>query len=1372
MNIPSWGLGRCWRMMKPMASCTAVAVTVAALAVAPVTAMAADGDLLNIAFGGSFETNNYTTGGSEIARGAVHHRGAKPQPLDGGGVRLAGGANGVTFTAHESFGSGAVGTAFTAEFEYRADTAPGQLDTLFSAMGNIFVRAAGANLEYGMSSNPSEGIWHDYRQTVAMPANGGNHIIQLRYEPGSGASGNGASGNDTPGAALALWVDGVAGPVASAPAGERAAISPSADRMFGIGCEVNPDAGGRGFAADLYRVRIAGADAAWEFLDAAQLISVDFDGAFPGDTYMPSASESVRGRLTARGGAPALADSAVALSGGAAGLDFAPTDFSLGTDAQVTQPWLAEMRFTPSSTDGLRTLVAAGGNLFLRYEQGRLVFGASTVRDGVWRDHKLTADAPAGAEHVASVAYVPHGATSTLYLRVDGGDTRSLDVDGLAALDSALAHRIGLGNEVHPDALDRGFAGTIGEIRLATTTDAFADDEFRMTYVQADCDVSGIMPSNTFDVTPSECEASLKAKLSALRPTAGQADYIDWGRIGFLHYGVNTYYDQGWGHGDEDPMRVDPTDLDTDQWARAFADAGFKMIMVTVKHHDGFELYDSRYNTEHDWANTAAAKKTGKTDLFRQVVDSARRYGLKVGIYYSPADSWMERQGVWGNNSPRVERTIPTLVEGDDRAAQVASGQLPTFTYRATDYGAYMLNQLYELLTEYGDIAEVWFDGAQGNTVNTEHYDYGVFYEMIRALQPDALQVNAAYDARWVGNEAGWARETEWSPQAAFHDGVDKVQLRPGELTADGVLGSTGSVLAAVRAGAANQLHWYPAEVDAKNGPEWFSQGNHVPKSVATVSQYYEQATGRNAQLLLNVPPAKSGLLSDGDVAQLRGLDEELARRYGTDLALGRAATVAAAADAQAVPAPKLTDGSKLSSDEAVGDTPVYTVDLGEPTAVDAVTLGEDVRSAGQQIERAVVQGRVDGEWTDLVQATTVGQQRNLRFGATTVDALRLVVTASRGPVRLSRFAAFRTTSTIQPRARVYYIDPGAPVAGDGTGPATPMCSIEQLHDVSLAPGSVLLVRAGTTLTGDFAVFGYGTADAPITVSRYGDGGMPTASFAGLEPNLPLSEALRRLGKDQAGWTWADSAPPLPDVRAYVPQHEITVADASSYNDGNEAAAVLDGDSSTIWHSRWSPSQATGPHWLVLDLGQRRRDVAYLDYLGRLDGNANGMAKRYRVYVSDDRDSFGDPVAEGTLENVPYTQRIAFTPTSGRYVKFQIDADHADAGFGSAAEINIETLPVAADPPASLVDPDTSDTPGETVVPGASDDKPGRPEMPGAPGSDSGGRPGASVGDAGARSDDRSWSLAGTGACVTAAVGMALLALLCAGGTLLIRRRR
>lgn len=144
----------------------------------------------------------------------------------------------------------------------------------------------------------------------------------------------------------------------------------------------------------------------------------------------------------------------------------------------------------------------------------------------------------------------------------------------------------------------------------------------------------------------------------------------------------------------------------------------------------------------------------------------------------------------------------------------------------------------------------------------------------------------------------------------------------------DGTLGTMSSVLSEIRSGAANQLHWYPAEVDAKNRPGWFYHASQSPASVAQVVKYYEQSTGRNSQYLLNVPPSDTGKLADADAAGLKGLGEELARRYGTDLALGKSATVAASANDTAVAAPKLTDGSKLSSDKAVGNTPTYTIDL------------------------------------------------------------------------------------------------------------------------------------------------------------------------------------------------------------------------------------------------------------------------------------------------------------------------------------------------------------------------------------------------------------------------------------------------------------
>lgn len=487
-------------------------------------------------------------------------------------------------------------------------------------------------------------------------------------------------------------------------------------------------------------------------------------------------------------------------------------------------------------------------------------------------------------------------------------------------------------------------------------------------------------PASAFPVAPNESRQSVVAKLSALRPTPAQADFVDLETTAFIHFGPNTFYDQSWGNGTEDPATFLAPHLDTDQWARTFAEAGFRLAMLTVKHHDGFLLWDSRYCT-HSWAATPQGG-----DLFRQFVDSCAKYGLNVGLYLSPADSYQEIQGVWGNGSAPRTRTIPTLVPGDSRAEAVAAGTLPTFEFEATDYGAYMLNTLYETLTEYGPIAEVWFDGAQGLTEGTEFYDYAAFYQLICCLQPNAVIANGAPDVRWVGNEEGWARRTEWSPQAVRVSGRDRPRVSPSEMSADGELGTIDSVISQIRSGAAQEVRWLPAEVDAKNAPEWFYQSGHVPHSAERLVRMYEESAGRNAVFLLNVPPQPCGLIAEDDARILREFRAELDRRYGADLGL----------QAQRVDA---ADGSCVQLHWA------------EPVTIDAVRLCEDVREAGQQVEQAVVevQGPWGPEaWREVVRVSTIGQRRIVRLeSALTVRALRVRVIEARGPVRFGRVAAF-----------------------------------------------------------------------------------------------------------------------------------------------------------------------------------------------------------------------------------------------------------------------------------------------------------------------------------------------------------------------------
>lgn len=1057
----------------------------------PSPARAAGNEYLDVSFGGTFTPQKgYTTGGDEnVAGGKIAWRGSStPSANEDRSIKLVGGDSGITYTARDSFsqeGTNTVDNGFIAEVEYTNSENPKELDTLFSAMGNIFVRAQGNHLVYGFSVKTAGNTWKDYKNQVELPEINKKHVVQIEYATAESAS-------------LTIWVDGVKSPVVSAAVGEKAAITSGAEKIFGIGCEVNPDASAanRGFAGSFSRVRIADVQAEWELLDHSN----------PGDN--------------------------------------------------------------------------------------------------------------------------------------------------------------------NPN---------IGE---------------------ENCDISTVRPANTIDVSQNDCEALIRAKLSALRPTEKQADYLDWGQIGFVHFNVNTFTGNSWGHGDESPSVINAQNIDTDQWARTFADAGFKMMMVTVKHHDGFLLFDSRYNDAHDWPNTTTAKNGGTQDLFAEIVNSAHKYGLKVGVYYSPADSYMEKQGIFGNGSAKKERTIPTLVENDDRAARVASGELPTFKFEATDYGQYMLNQLYELLTDYGTIDEVWFDGAQGNTENPEYYDYDAFYDLIGKLQPNALQANAAPDARWIGNEDGWARQTEWNPQGVDFDKYGKIVLHPSQMAPDGQLGSTESIIAGVRSGKVTKVHWYPGEVDAKNGPEWFNNSNkagpNIPKPMSQIVKFYEQSTGRNAQFLLNIPPYIDGRIPAADVAVMRGYREELLRRYGSDLALGKEASVAAGSSSQAlaaaVEAPKLTDGSKLTSDESQGNTPVYTVKLGAPHIVDAVILSEDARNNGQQVERFKVQGlTADGQWQNLGNGTTIGQQRNIRFAQpATVSEIRVQVEAARGQVRLSRMEVYNSESEIQDVPRAYFIDPNTQVAGDGTSAERPMASIEALHDVSLAPGSVILVKRGTTLTGDFAVFGYGSADNPITLTTYGTGAEPIVALNDVEATS-LAQLLPALGKDKAGWRYTESVTDVPSLRQYVKQDQIRIVAQSSENAGDGLATnLLDGRLDTIWHSQWQPTNANGPHWVVLDLGENYDDLQSLNYLART-GSVNGVAREYQVWVSDSSDRFTGTPLRGTLENVPYTQRIDLGEARGRYIKFQIDSDYSGAGFGSGAELNVERTPLSVPVPETS---HGSNTPG------------------------------------------------------------------------------
>ncbi|MGW1405238.1 alpha-L-fucosidase [Streptomyces sp. NPDC002403] len=479
-------------------------------------------------------------------------------------------------------------------------------------------------------------------------------------------------------------------------------------------------------------------------------------------------------------------------------------------------------------------------------------------------------------------------------------------------------------------------------------------------------------------------------KAANIVPTAGQLAWQQREVTAFTHFGMNTFTDREWGSGTEDEKLFAPESIDADQWMRAYKAAGVEQVMLTAKHHDGFVLYPSRY-TDH-----SVALSPGSPDVVAAYVKAARKAGLKVGLYLSPSDGaelphtwhaqWVDTirekqaegkplslpermaledgdrapagEGRFGNGSPVTERTIPTLVPGDDRAAAVRSGKLPTFRVKADDYDTYYLNQLYELFTQYGPIEELWLDGANpwsGSGI-TQKYDVKQWFDMVKALSPNTVVFQGPQGVRWVGNENGIARETEWSVTPHTTDPWTGLGSLPNDST-DPDIGSRARLLDP----EVNYLQWYPAEADVSIRPGWFHHPDQKPKTPAQLMNLYEKSVGRNASLLLNVPPGKDGRIDDADVASLTAFGSDVRRIYGTDVRRQN-------------PAP-------------------YTFDR--------IAVREDIRH-GQRVERFAVEARVGGSWQRIAEGTTIGHQRILSLATpVTATSVRVKVLESRAAPHL-----------------------------------------------------------------------------------------------------------------------------------------------------------------------------------------------------------------------------------------------------------------------------------------------------------------------------------------------------------------------------------
>lgn len=416
----------------------------------------------------------------------------------------------------------------------------------------------------------------------------------------------------------------------------------------------------------------------------------------------------------------------------------------------------------------------------------------------------------------------------------------------------------------------------------------------------------------------------------------------------FIHFGVNTFTDREWGDGTESPSIFNPAALDARQWARSARAAGFRAMVLTAKHHDGFCLWPTA-TTTHSVASSPW--RGGSGDLVREFVDACRAEGLKPGLYLSP----------WDRNAPSY-------------------GDSPRYNDM---YAA----QLTELLTRYGDIHEVWFDGANGEGPNgkRQQYDWPRVWGLVKQLQPDSVIFSdAGPDVRWIGNERGVAGTTNWST-------VD-----PSIVPVPGMSGD--EVMRSLQHGDRDGTVWRPGETDVSIRPGWF----HHPSDDASVKssedlvEIYFTSVGRNSKLLLNVPPTRAGLLHDVDLARLGGMRERLDAMFADDL-------VGSRVDNRAVNRTEhRAEPARLHWKVLGPTTAVGTMLLNRVMAIGIVDLREDI-TQGQRVAAYEVEVLVDDSWRSLSRGTTIGYRKLDRVPKTEIRGVRVSISdATDVPLPLS----------------------------------------------------------------------------------------------------------------------------------------------------------------------------------------------------------------------------------------------------------------------------------------------------------------------------------------------------------------------------------
>jgi alpha-L-fucosidase len=660
-------------------------------------------------------------------------------------------------------------------------------------------------------------------------------------------------------------------------------------------------------------------------------------------------------------------------------------------------------------------------------------------------------------------------------------------------------------------------------------------------------------------------------------PTENQMRWQEMEYYAFIHFSLNTYTDQSWGSGNEDVSLFNPTELDARQWARICKEAGMKGIIVTAKHHCGFCLWPSKY-TEYSVKN--APWKNGKGDVIRELADACKEYGLKLGIYLSP----------WDRNSA---------------------------DYGKPEYITYFRNQLTELLTNYGDIFEVWYDGANGGTGyygganenrkidRTTYYDWKNTYKLVRKLQPNIVIWNDGgdrADLRWVGTEGGWVGETNWS-----------------------LLNATGEVpFEMLHHGVENGDSWVPAEVNTSIRPEWFYHPGEDSK-VKTLPQLmdtYYNSVGRNGTFLLNFPIMPNGLIHPNDEKAALDLAAAVKEAFAENLVKNAKAEASnTRGNSRRFGASKAIDETNdtyWATDDEV-KTASLTIDFGAPTTFNRFMAQEYIR-LGQRVKAFTIEAFVDGNWKELAKATTIGYKRILRFPKITATKLRFNITDSKACPVISNVGIFNAPQIL----------------------TAPTIIRNQAGEVSIIAADAES-EIYYTLDGSEA-----TKNSKKYEGSFQSEGKVKVSAISVDPSSGKSSIA----------TFDEFGLPRKDWKI------VGIQDENVYR-------ILDGNLSTAWcHSK----ETKLPVDLVIDLGAALT-LSGFKYYPEQNSWQPSTISHYEFYVSRDSKNW-EKVSEGEFSNIknnPLWQTKTFNPVAARYIKFKALKNTENNSNIGYAEVDVIT---------------------------------------------------------------------------------------------------